>query len=39
MKLVASLRSVVLALLHRSHVEEELDEELRLHIQNRANDL
>jgi putative ABC transport system permease protein len=39
MTLLASLRSVVSTLLHRSRVEVEMDEELRSHIQNRADDL
>ena len=39
MRIFASLRSVVSALLHRSRVEDEMDEELRAHIQDRANDL
>src|SRR5215475_9076977 len=39
MQLIASLRSVVSALFHRSQVENEMDEELRSHIQHRADDL
>src|SRR5579864_4268557 len=39
MKLFASLRSFASALLHRSHMECDMDEELRSHIQNRADDL
>ena len=39
MKLLSSVRSVVLALLHRARVENETDEELRAHVQNRADDL
>ncbi|MGC1106787.1 MAG: ABC transporter permease [Candidatus Acidiferrales bacterium] len=39
MRVFASLRSVVSALLHRSLVENEVEEELRAHIQDRANDL
>ena len=39
MRVFASLRSVVSALFHRSLVENELEEELRTHIQDRANDL
>ena len=39
MRIFASLRSVVSALFHRSRVENELEEELRAHIQDRANDL
>jgi hypothetical protein len=39
MRVFASLRSVVSALFHRSLVENEIEEELRAHIQDRANDL
>ena len=39
MRVFASLRSVVSALFHRSLVENEVEEELRAHIQDRANDL
>jgi hypothetical protein len=39
MRVIASLRSVVSALFHRSRVESEIEEELRAHIQDRANDL
>src|SRR5215510_3413583 len=39
MKLIASLRSLVSALFHRSQVDDEMDEELRSHIQHRADDL
>jgi putative ABC transport system permease protein len=39
MKLLASLRSLVFALLHRSQIEGEMDEELRAHIVNRADDV
>jgi putative ABC transport system permease protein len=39
MRIFASLRSVVSALFHRSLVENEVEEELRAHIQDRANDL
>lgn len=39
MKLLASLRIVILTLFHRSRVDEEMDEELRSHIQHRADDL
>ena len=39
MKLVASLRSLAFAFLHRSRMEGEMDEELRAHIANRADDL
>jgi predicted permease len=39
MRILASLRSVVSALFHRSLVENEVEEELRAHIQDRANDL
>jgi putative ABC transport system permease protein len=39
MRVFASLRSVVSALFHRSPVENEVEEELRAHIQDRANDL
>ena len=39
MKLLSSLRSVISALFHRSRVEDEMDAELRAHIQDRANDL
>ncbi len=39
MKLMSSLRSVVSSLSHRSQIEREMDEELRAHITNRADDL
>ena len=39
MRTFASLRSVISALFHRSLVENEIEEELRAHIQDRANDL
>src|SRR5215470_2304663 len=39
MKLLASLRSLASALLHRSRIDKEMDEELRSHIQHRADDL
>jgi putative ABC transport system permease protein len=39
MRIVSSLRSVVSALFHRSRIDIELEEELRAHIQDRANDL
>ena len=39
MKLLSSVRSVVSALLGRARVENETDEELRAHVQNRADDL
>src|SRR5258706_15411708 len=39
MRIFAPLRSVISALFHRSLVENELEEELRAHIQDRANDL
>jgi len=39
MRVIASLRSVVSALFRRSVVENEVEEELRAHIQDRANDL
>jgi predicted permease len=39
MKILASLRSVVSALLHRSRIDREMEEELRAHIQDRAKDL
>src|SRR4030088_1729193 len=39
MRVVASLRSVVSALFHRSRFDNEMEEELRAHIQDRANDL
>jgi len=39
MKLVASLRSFASGFLHRSQMEDEMDEELRAHIANRADDL
>jgi predicted permease len=38
MRVFASLRSVISALFHRSLVENEIEEELRAHIQDRAND-
>jgi putative ABC transport system permease protein len=39
MKFLASLRSLCSALFHRKHIDVEMDEEMRLHIQNRADDL
>ena len=39
MKLLAPLRSFMAALFHRSRVESDMDEELRAHVQDRANDL
>src|SRR5712672_3467375 len=39
MSVVASLRSVVSALFHRSQFDNEMEEELRAHIRDRANDL
>ena len=39
MKVLSSLRSFVSALLHRSRLEGELDQELQRHIQDRASDL
>ena len=39
MKFFAYLRSLASSLFHRSRAEVEMDEELRLHIQNRADDL
>jgi predicted permease len=39
MKLIATLRSFASTLFHRSHVEGEMDEELRSHIRDRADDL
>ncbi|MGB6876956.1 MAG: ABC transporter permease [Candidatus Acidiferrales bacterium] len=39
MRVIASLRSVVSALFHRSRMDKEMEEELRAHIQDRANDL
>jgi len=39
MRILASLRSVISALFHRSRAEDEMDTELRAHIQDRANDL
>ena len=39
MRVFASFRSVVAALFHRSRMDKEMEEELRAHIQDRANDL
>jgi putative ABC transport system permease protein len=39
MKFLASLRSLCSSLFHRKHIDSEMDEEMRLHIQNRADDL
>jgi putative ABC transport system permease protein len=39
MRILTSLRSTISALFHRSLVEKEIEEELRAHIQDRANDL
>lgn len=39
MKLLASLRSVISSLFRRTRIDEDMDEELRSHIQHRADDL
>src|SRR5690349_17978233 len=39
MSLLSTLRSVVSTLFHHTRVESDTDEELRAHVQNRANDL
>src|SRR5215469_9944048 len=39
MKLLGSLRSLASTFFRRSHVEAEMEKELRIHIQNRADDL
>jgi hypothetical protein len=39
MKLLASIRTILSALFRRSRVEQDLDEELRAHMQDRAEDL
>jgi putative ABC transport system permease protein len=39
MKFLASLRVLCSALFHSKHIDAEMDEEMRLHIQNRADDL
>jgi len=39
MQVLASLRSLVAALFHRSHMDGEMEEELRSHIEKRAEDL
>ena len=39
MKLFSAIRSFVTAVVHRSRFENDIDEELRAHIQDRANDL
>src|SRR6266513_2994335 len=39
MRVLASFRSVISALFHRSLVENDIEEELRAHIRDRANDL
>src|SRR5580692_13027881 len=39
MKFLTSLRSLCSALLPSKHIDAEMDEEMRLHIQNRADDL
>jgi hypothetical protein len=39
MRIFSSLRSVVSALFHQSRIDKEVEEELRAHIQDRANDL
>ena len=39
MRLLAFLRSIASAFFHRSRIEGEMDEELRSHIQSRADDL
>ena len=39
MKVFSSLRSVTSAIFHRAQTEDDLDEELRVHVENRAQDL
>ena len=39
MSLLSSLRSVATALVRRGHVESDMEEELRAHVENRADDL
>lgn len=39
MSLLSSLRSVASTMFHRATIEKDTDEELRAHVQNRANDL
>jgi hypothetical protein len=39
MRISSSLRSGIAALFHRSRIDEEMEEELRAHIQDRASDL
>src|SRR2546429_4081528 len=39
MNLLSSLRSLVTALVNRGRIENDTDEELRAHVQNRADDL
>src|SRR5579859_725792 len=39
MSLLSTLRSVVSAVFHRADVENDTDEELRAHVQNRTDDL
>src|SRR5215831_11780165 len=39
MKLLAYFRSLAAKLFHRAHIEEDMEEELRSHIQHRADDL
>src|SRR5580658_5953238 len=39
MKLPLWFRSLLSALFHSKHIDAEMDEEMRLHIQNRAEDL
>src|SRR2546429_694339 len=39
MSLLSSLRSLVTALVNRGRIENDTDEELRAHVQNRADDL
>jgi hypothetical protein len=39
MRFLASVRSVISAVVHRSRTDGDLDEELRQHIKNRADDL
>ncbi|HET6199655.1 MAG TPA: permease prefix domain 1-containing protein, partial [Candidatus Acidoferrales bacterium] len=39
MKLLASLRSFVSTVFHRSRMDRDMDEEIRSHIQNRTDDL
>jgi hypothetical protein len=39
MKLLSTLRSLISAVFHRTGVENDMEEELRSHIQHRADDL